>query len=113
MSGIIEVENLSFGYTRQRTILRDISFEVMPEKFVAIAGPNGAGKTTLLNLLCGLLRPEAGSIRIKGKRIKSYSAKKLARNIAVVRQEFVPVFDFCAAEVVSMAARICLVTLEA
>ena len=103
MSGIIEVEHLSFGYTPQSEILKDISFEVKAGAFLAIVGPNGAGKTTLLNLLCGLLRPEAGSIRIDAARIKSYSVKELAQIIAVVRQEFVPVFDFSVTEVVSMA----------
>ncbi len=102
MSRIIEVENLSFGYT-QSEILKGLSFEVMSGAFVGIAGPNGAGKTTLLNLLCGLLSYKAGSIKIDAARIESYSVKKLAQKIAVVRQEFVPVFDFCVAEMVSMA----------
>ena len=103
MSGIIEVKNLSFGYTLQSTILKDLSIEVMPGAFLAIAGPNGAGKTTFLNLLCGLLRPKAGSIKIDATHIESYSVKELAQKVAVVRQEFVPVFDFCVAEMVSMA----------
>ena len=102
MSAIIEIENLSFSYTHS-TILKDISFEITPGAFLAIAGPNGAGKTTLLNLLCGLLKPKAGSIRIDAARIESYSVKKLAQKVAVVRQEFVPVFDFTVTEMVSMA----------
>jgi iron complex transport system ATP-binding protein len=102
MSAIIKVENLSFGYT-QDAILKNLGFEVMPGVFLAIAGPNGAGKTTLLNLLCGLLRAKAGSIEIDAANIESYSVKKLAKKVAVVRQEFVPVFDFTIAEMVSMA----------
>ena len=102
MSAIIQVENLSFGYT-QATILKELSFEVNQGRFLAIAGPNGAGKTTLLNLLCGLLRPKAGSIKIDTADIESYSVKKLAQKIAIVRQEFVPVFDFTVTEMVSMA----------
>ncbi len=103
MSGIIKVENLSFGYTPEETILKALSFEVMSGTFVGIAGPNGAGKTTLLNLLCGLLTPKAGSIGIDAAHIKSYSVRELAQKVAVVRQEFVPVFDFTVTEVVSMA----------
>jgi iron complex transport system ATP-binding protein len=102
MSSIIEVENLSFAYA-QTEILKALSFEVISGAFLAIIGPNGAGKTTLLNLLCGLLRPKSGSIKIDAARIESYSVKKLAQKIAVVRQEFVPVFDFTVAEIVSMA----------
>ncbi len=102
MSAIIQVENLSFGYCAG-TILKDLSFEVNQGQFLAIAGPNGAGKTTLLNLLCGLLRPKAGSIKIDTADIEAYSVKKLAQKIAIVRQEFVPVFDFTVMEMVSMA----------
>ncbi len=103
MSGIIKVENLSFGYTPQSAILKNFNFEVDRGAFVCIAGPNGAGKTTLLNLLCGLLSPKAGHIEIDAATINSYSVKKLAQKIAVVRQEFVPVFDFTVTETVSMA----------
>jgi iron complex transport system ATP-binding protein len=100
---IIKVKNLSFGYSSQDAILKKISFEVTSGTFLAIAGPNGAGKTTLLNLLCGLLSAKAGSIKIDTALIETYSVKELARKIAVVRQEFVPVFDFTVAQVVSMA----------
>jgi len=103
MNAIIEVENLNFGYTPQNTILKDTSFDVMQGRFLAIAGPNGAGKTTLLNLLCGLLKAKSGSIRVDKKPVESYSVKKLAQKVAVVRQEFVPVFDFTVAQMVSMA----------
>jgi iron complex transport system ATP-binding protein len=103
MNAVIKVENLSFGYTPQRTILRDLSFEMSRGSFLAIIGPNGAGKTTLLNLLCGLLRPKSGSIKIDAAPVESYSSRKLAQKVAVVRQEFVPVFGFTVAEIVSMA----------
>jgi len=99
----IKVENLSFGYKSQDTILKDISFEVTQGQFLTVAGPNGAGKTTLLNLLCGLLSAKAGSIKIDAEPIESYSVKKLAQKLAFVRQEFVPVFNFTVAQVVSMA----------
>jgi iron complex transport system ATP-binding protein len=103
MSGIIEVDNLAFGYTPQSTILKDISFSVKPGTFLAIAGPNGAGKTTLINLLCGMLRPKSGTIRIDASAIESYKTEALAKKIAVVRQEFVPVFGFSVIEMVLMA----------
>jgi len=103
MSGIIEVENLSFGYIPQSTILKDISFEVTPGTSLAIAGPNGAGKSTLLNLLCGTLVPKSGTIRIDAAPVESYSTEALAGKVAVVRQEFVPVFGFSVIETVLMA----------
>ena len=103
MSGIIEVENLSFGYTSETTILNNMSFEVKPGAFLAIAGPNGAGKSTLLNLMCRALTPKSGTIRIDAAAINSYSRRTLAAKVAVVRQEFVPIFGFSVMETVLMA----------
>lgn len=103
MNGIIEVDNLTFGYTPRNTVLRDISFAVMPGEFLAIAGPNGAGKTTLLNLLCRTLTPKPGTIRIDSAPVESYGAEALAEKMAVVRQEFVPIFGFSVIETVMMA----------
>ena len=99
---IIEVSHLSFSYLEVE-VLRDLSFEVERGCFLAIAGPNGAGKSTLLNLLSGVLKPDSGSIKIDGSEVKSYSTEALAREVAVVRQEFVPVFGFSVIEMVLMA----------
>jgi iron complex transport system ATP-binding protein len=99
----ISVQNLCFAYKAQAEIIKTLSFNVPPGTFLSIAGPNGAGKTTLLNLLSGLLKPATGSIEIDSKPINSYSVRQLAKKIAVVRQEFVPVFEFTSAQVVSMA----------
>jgi len=103
MSGVVEVNNLSFGYSSKNMVLRDLSFEVTPGTFLAIAGPNGAGKSTLLNLMCGALKPKSGTIRIDSASIESYDNPSLAAKVAVVRQEFVPVFGFSVAETVLMA----------
>src|SRR5579859_7881159 len=50
-----------------RTILEDICMTVSEGELVAILGPNGAGKTTLLKLLLGLVKPDAGEVRVLGK----------------------------------------------
>jgi len=99
---IIKVDNVSFGYSEVE-VLRKLSFEVEARSFLAVAGPNGAGKSTLLRLLCRALRPKSGSICIDSAAIESYTARVLARKVAVVRQEFVPVFGFSVTEVVAMA----------
>jgi iron complex transport system ATP-binding protein len=99
----IEIENLCFAYKAQPEILKNISFRLAQGGFLSIAGPNGAGKTTLLNLLSGLLEPTAGTIRIDDCFLQSYSIRRLAKKVAVVRQEFVPIFEFSTLQVVSMA----------
>lgn len=103
MSGIIEVSNISFGYTSRTKILKDVSFAVPPGTFLAIAGPNGAGKSTLLNLMSGTLKPRSGKITIDSRRIGSYGAQALAAKVAVVRQESAPIFGFSVTETVMMA----------
>lgn len=103
MSGVLEVDNVVFAYTSDRTILNRISFAVKAGTFLAIAGPNGAGKSTLLNLMCGTLSPNSGVIRIDGSPVGSCGTESLAEKVAVVRQEFVPAFGFSVIEIVLMA----------
>ena len=103
MSGaVVAVHDLHFGYARGIEVLSGLSFEVEPGSFVAVAGPNGAGKSTLIGLLSGLLRPRSGRISIEGRVISSYSVAELAQQVAVVRQEAVPVFGFSVQETVMM-----------
>lgn len=99
---IIKVKNVNFRYSRQVEVLTNLSFKVPAGSFLAIAGPNGAGKSTILNLLCGLLQIQSGSITINQAPIESYGIRKLARKVAVVRQEFVPVFGFSVIQTVFM-----------
>ena len=99
---IIKVDNLSFSYGRE-AVLHDLSFEVSSGSFLAIAGPNGAGKSTLINLLCGQLKSKPGTILIDGADLRSYTFKSLARNVGVVRQEFIPAFGFSVLETVLMS----------
>ncbi|MHC4753866.1 MAG: ABC transporter ATP-binding protein [Planctomycetota bacterium] len=103
MNAIIDVKNLSFGYHAGQQILKDLSFEVPQGTFLAIAGPNGVGKSTLLNLICATFKPDSGIINIDNKNLESYTTQALAEKVAVVRQEFVPVFGFSAIETVMMA----------
>lgn len=65
----LEVQNLCYSYHTPKgetKALLDISFDVKDGEFFAVVGPSGCGKSTLLSLLCGLIEPEEGSIRIDG-----------------------------------------------
>ena len=63
---VVQIEGLRFRYGAQ-PVLEDIAMEVSTGDFLGIIGPNGGGKTTLLKLILGLLRPDAGTIRLFGQ----------------------------------------------
>ena len=58
------MENVTFGYVPEHTVLKDISLTVKKGETVALVGDNGAGKTTLIKLLLGLY-PRKGKILLK------------------------------------------------
>ncbi len=66
-SPLIQLDEVSFGYTAECPILKRVNFSLQAEGRVAIVGPNGAGKTTLLKLLTGLLEPTAGQATINSR----------------------------------------------
>lgn len=62
---LLSGQGLAAGYGR-RKVFRDVSFELRGGQALGVVGPNGAGKTTLLRMLVGLLRPQAGDVRVGG-----------------------------------------------
>lgn len=69
MNIFLELRDVSLSYHSQEgetSALEHISFQAREGEFLAIVGPSGCGKSTLLNLICGLLEPESGEIRIHG-----------------------------------------------
>jgi ABC-2 type transport system ATP-binding protein len=66
MEPILTVENLTKRFNGKEA-LKGIGFTLAAGEVLSLLGPNGAGKTTLLKLLCGLLKPTAGTIRILGR----------------------------------------------
>ena len=68
---IIAVRDVTFGYTRKKTVLEHVSFDVPQGQSLAILGYNGAGKTTLFNIIVGLLRPRSGEAIINANLVPS------------------------------------------
>ena len=85
MTAAIQVGGVSKRYGRT-VALDDISFEVREQEVFALLGPNGAGKTTLLHILCTILRPDSGTVRIGDVDILAHPTRG-RRNAGVVFQE--------------------------
>ena len=75
---MLEVERLkrSFGGL---VAVRDVSFKVDEGDFLGLIGPNGAGKTTLFNVISGVLRPSAGTVRFLDRDISGQPANQTVR----------------------------------
>ena len=63
---IISVQELTKTYGSGYQALRGVNLEVREGEILALLGPNGAGKTTLINIVCGIVRPSSGSVRVSG-----------------------------------------------
>ena len=87
--GQIDFENVSFGYSEERGILKNISFQVPPGKTVAIVGPSGSGKSTISRLLFRFYDVDQGRITIDGQDIRDVSQLSLRKAIGVVPQDTV------------------------
>ncbi|CAG8973992.1 hypothetical protein HYALB_00011570 [Hymenoscyphus albidus] len=59
---IVQMTDVSFGYTKEKPLLRNVDLDIQLDSRIGIVGPNGAGKTTVLKLLIGALTPTSGLI---------------------------------------------------
>ncbi len=72
MEKVIEVNDMSFGYTKE-CVLEHVSFYVEKGDFAVVIGDNGVGKSTMVKLLLGVLKPTSGEICVNGKALESIS----------------------------------------
>ncbi|MGO1507505.1 MAG: ABC transporter ATP-binding protein [Microbacteriaceae bacterium] len=85
--GVIEFANVSFAYTPEQPLIRDLSFRVDPGQTVAIVGPTGAGKTTLVNLLMRFYEVEGGAILLDGQDVAEMTRDDLRSRSGMVLQD--------------------------
>lgn len=83
----VDFENVSFDYSENFPVLKNISLEVKKGQTVAFVGPSGGGKTTLCNLLARFYEVKDGSIKINGIDIRDYKLKSLRSQIGFVQQD--------------------------
>ena len=88
-NGVIEFKKVSFGYDRERNILKNISFTVKKGQTLAVVGSTGSGKSTIGRLLFRFYDIDKGSIFIDGQDISQVTQESLRRNIGMVPQDIV------------------------
>ncbi|WP_309299354.1 ABC transporter ATP-binding protein [Paenibacillus sp. YYML68] len=98
---LVQVQDVVKRY-RSRDVLRDVTVQTSAGEWLGILGPNGSGKSTLLHAIAGTEPIQGGSVLVAGKPVRTYSRKQLARLIAVLEQEALPVVGFTVREVVEM-----------
>lgn len=88
LTGRIEVANLSFRYTQDCPyVVKDLSFTVEPQEYVAIVGKSGCGKSTIMRLMLGFEKPESGSVFFGPYDVQKVNVKSLRQHIGTVMQD--------------------------
>ena len=87
MSAAIQIENLSYCYRSAiQYSLKNVSFQVQKGEIFGLLGTNGAGKSTAISVLCGLLKPTSGFVKVLDFELPEY-ANQLKSKIGVVPQD--------------------------
>ena len=84
---MIKIQNLNFGYSSSRRVLSNISLSLQRGHIHGLLGCNGIGKTTLLKLICGIMRPDAGSVSVNGFNPAAHNPEML-RELMIIPEEF-------------------------
>jgi ABC-type multidrug transport system fused ATPase/permease subunit len=86
-SGVIEFKDVTFGYSRNEPVLKNVSFRVESGETLALVGHTGAGKTSVINLLERFYEPWSGSILVDDLDIRLWDQKQLRTRLGLVMQD--------------------------
>lgn len=85
-SVLLSFEQVSFGYSKTKQVLDQVSFEIHQGEMVSLVGQNGAGKSTISKLISGFYQPTSGRVLFKGKDLSQSTIKERADKIGLVMQ---------------------------
>ncbi|MBW1841018.1 MAG: ABC transporter ATP-binding protein [Deltaproteobacteria bacterium] len=83
----VTLEDVSFAYAKDETVLRNISLSVRAGETLAVVGPTGSGKTSLINLIVRFYDPTSGRVLVNGRDVKTLDASTLRKKLALVMQD--------------------------
>lgn len=87
LKGQVSFDHVSFGYLKDKPLIKDLTLDIPAASKVAIVGPTGAGKSTLINLLMRFYEVDGGQILLDGVPISDYAFEDLRKQIGMVLQE--------------------------
>ena len=87
MDGSVEFRNVTFGYSEDRPVLKDVSFRVNPGETVALVGPTGSGKTSAMSLVHRFYEVQSGAVVVGGHDVRDVTQESLGEQVAMVLQE--------------------------
>ncbi len=87
LDGRIRFENVTYGYGKEKDVLKNLSLDIGKGKIFALVGPSGGGKTTICHLIPRFYQVENGKIYIDDKAIDDITAESLRKNIGIVQQD--------------------------
>ncbi len=91
MPVIMSIENLNKEYSKGKTVLKDVNFDIKKGELLSIIGPSGAGKSTLLRSINRMIEPTSGKIDFDNKnitKIKGKELRKMRTNIGMIFQHY-------------------------
>lgn len=98
----IRINNMYFGYSKHRYILKDINLDIINKGVYSIFGPNGSGKTTLAKCICSIYSSYSGKIKIYGENLNRLKKNKLSKLISYVPQDNIISFPYIARDIIRM-----------
>ena len=90
--GTIDLEDVHFGYGKEKPVLRGVSFHVPNRSMVALVGPSGCGKTTVARLVSRFYDVDSGAVKVGGLDVREQTTATLMKSLSMVFQD-VYLFD--------------------
>ena len=87
VSGAVSFNNVSFGYTSDNSVLKNVSFSASPGQTIALVGQTGSGKSTLVKLINRIYDVQSGSVIVDGIDVRDWNLSSLRKQISIIEQD--------------------------